>query len=210
MDTGYISGNTHSKLLSLNIWGEAMNSGEIKKFRRVVTGHDTSGKAIFLHDGQASNVQRPPRGGVVSTLFWATDETPAKLRDDGDNAERTIGIPPPINGSIFRVVEYAPDSTVKAMPDGERAWSLENRPDSGGDAIQTNAGARHHGMHRTKSIDYAVILSGEIWLMLDDSETLLKQGDVIVQQGTYHAWSNRSDRPCQIAFILIGAEVPWE
>ncbi|MCC2098442.1 MAG: cupin domain-containing protein [Hyphomicrobiales bacterium] len=187
-----------------------MANEEIRKFRRVVTGHDTAGRAIFLYDGQASNIQRPPRGGVVSTLFWATDETPASLSDSADHADRAIGIPPPINGSIFRVVEYAPDSTVKAMPDAERAWNLANRPDSGGDAIQTNAGARHHGMHRTKSIDYAVILSGEIYLMLDDSERLLKQGDVVVQQGTFHAWSNRSDKPCQIAFILIGAQVPWE
>lgn len=187
-----------------------MNNQETRKFRRVVTGHDSHGKAIFLQDGNAGNVQRPPRGGVVSTLFWVTDQTPAKLSDDSDNADRTIGIPPPINGSIFRVVEYAPDTTVKAMPEGTRDWNLDGRPDSGGDAIQTDANARHHGMHRTKSIDYAIVLSGEIHLMLDDSETLLQQGDVIVQQGTYHAWSNRSSEPCQIAFILIGAEVPWE
>ena len=187
-----------------------MSNTEIRTFRRVVTGHDASGKAVFLQDGNATNVQKPPRGGVTSTLFWVTDETPAKLTSDSDNAERTIGIPPPVNGSIFRVVEYAPDSTVKAMPDTERNWNLANRPDSGGDTIQTDAGARHHGMHRTKSIDYAIVLSGEIFLMLDDSETLLKAGDVVVQQGTYHAWSNRSDKPCQIAFILIGAQVPWE
>ena len=188
-----------------------MSQSQVKKFRRVVTGHDADGKAIFLHDGVATNVQRPPRAGVVSTLFWVTDDTPATLSDNKDNAERTIGIPPPINGSIFRVVEYAPDTIVKELPQEQRDWSLDKtRADSGGDAIQTNAGARHHGMHRTKSIDYAIILSGEIYLMLDDSETLLKAGDVIVQQATYHAWSNRSTEPCRIAFILIGAEAPWE
>lgn len=183
----------------------------VKSFRRVVTGHDASGKAIFLHDGKAENIQRPPRGGVTSTLFWVTDETPAKLSDGEDRADRTIGIPPPIEGSIFRVVEYAPDATVKAMPDKERDWQLDKRSsDSGGDAIQTSATGRHHGMHRTKSVDYAIILSGEIHLMLDDSETLLQAGDVVVQQGTFHAWSNRGTEPCRIAFILIGAEVPWE
>ncbi len=188
-----------------------MNEGSIKTFRRVVTGHDSNGKAVFLNDGEATNVQRPPRAGVVSTLFWVTDETPAKLSDDRDNADRKIGIPPPIDGSIFRVVEYAPDTTVKELPKEARDWNLDGKSaESGGDAIQTNAGARHHGMHRTKSVDYAIILSGEIFLMLDDSETLLKTGDVIVQQGTYHAWSNRSSEPCRIAFVLIGAEVPWE
>ena len=186
-------------------------ASEVKKFRRVVTGHDARGKAVFLQDGDAANVQRPPRGGVVSTLFWVTDQTPAKLVDENDNGDTTIGIPPPIDGSIFRVVEYAPDSTVKTMPDDQRNWDLDGKSaESGGDAIQTDASARHIGMHRTKSIDYAIVLSGEIYLMLDESETLLKQGDVIVQQGTYHAWSNRSSEPCQIAFILIGAEVPWE
>ncbi|MGE3643745.1 MAG: cupin domain-containing protein [Beijerinckiaceae bacterium] len=187
-----------------------MSDNKVKPFRRVVTGHDESGKAIFLHDAEARNVQRPPRAGVVSTLFWVTDQTPAKLDDANDRADRTIGIPPPLEGSIFRVVEYAPDTSVKEMPKEARDWKLEGRPDSGGDAIQTQSGARHHGMHRTKSIDYAIILSGEIYLMLDDSETLLKQGDVIVQQGTYHAWSNRGSEPCIIAFVLIGAQTPWE
>ena len=187
-----------------------MSKSEVQPFRRVVTGHDASGKAIFLYDGTATNVQRPPRAGVVSTLFWVTDETPAKLADASDKADRTIGIPPPINGSIFRVVEYAPDSTVTNMTHDARDWKLAGRPDSGGDAIQTQSGARHHGMHRTRSIDYAIVLSGEIWLMLDDSERLLKAGDVVVQQGTYHAWSNRGTEPCRIAFILIGADTPWD
>lgn len=188
-----------------------MNESQVRQFRRVVTGHDAQGKAIFLHDADASNVQRPPRAGVVSTLFWVTDETPARLSGDRDNADRKIGIPPPIDGSIFRVVEYAPDASVTGLPKDQRDWTVDaHAPGGSREAIQTNAGARHHGMHRTRSIDYAIILSGEIYLMLDDSETLLRQGDVVVQQGTYHAWSNRSSEPCRIAFVLIGAEVPWD
>ena len=186
------------------------NEGQIGKVRRVVTGHDETGKAVFLFDGKAANVQRPPRGGVVSTLFWVTDETPASLAS-ADNADRAIGIPPPINGSIFRVVEYAPDATVQAMPKDQRDWAIaEAGAESGGEAIQTAASARHHGMHRTKSVDYAIVLSGEIWLMLDESETLLRAGDVVVQQATWHAWSNRGSEPCRIAFVLIGAVTPWE
>lgn len=183
----------------------------VRPFRRVVTGHDASGKAIFLSDGQAQNVQPAPRPGVVSTLFWVTDETPATLVDDRDAAERTIGITPPLGGSIFRVVEYAPDSLVKDMSGQDKGWKAESggRPIAGA-GIQMRADARHHGMHRTESIDYAIILSGEIWLILDDEERLLRAGDVVVQQATWHAWSNRSAQPCHIAFILIGAKPPWK
>lgn len=182
----------------------------VKPFRRVVTGHDAHGKAVFLRDGDAQKVQPAPRPGVVSTLFWVTDETPAVLRDNGDAADRTIGITPPINGSIFRVVEYAPDSSVRHMSGDEKGWRAENAGRKiAGEGIQMKPDERHHGMHRTESIDYALILSGEIWLILDDEERLMKAGDVVVQQATWHAWSNRSAEPCHIAFILIGAKTPW-
>ena len=183
----------------------------VRPFRRVITGHDASGTAVFLYDGEAQKVQPAPRPGVVSTLFWTTDKTPAALVDDRDMADRTIGITPPKNGSIFRVVEYSPDTTVKHMSDQERAWKAESGGRKiAGEGIQMKADERHHGMHRTESIDYAIILSGEICLILDDSEKLLKAGDMVVQQGTWHAWSNRGSEPCHIVFILIGAEVPWK
>lgn len=183
----------------------------VKPFRRVVTGHDATGKAVFLYDGDAPKVQPAPRPGVVSTLFWVTDETPATLVDDADAADRTIGITPPMNGSIFRVVEYAPDTTVRNMSAQERGWKDENEGRKiAGAGIEMRQDDRHHGMHRTESIDYAIILSGEIYLILDDEERLVKAGDVIVQQGTWHAWSNRGTEPCHIAFILIGAKVPWK
>jgi uncharacterized cupin superfamily protein len=68
--------------------------------------------------------------------------------------------------------------------------------------------ARHAAKHRTRSIDYAVVLTGEIDMLLDDSEVHLKPGDVVIQQGTNHAWSNRGDAPCLMAFVLIGANRP--
>ena len=183
----------------------------VRPFRRVITGHDAHGKAVFLYDGEAQKVQPAPRPGVVSTLFWTTDKTPAALVDDRDMADRTTGITPPKIGSIFRVVEYSPDTTVKHMSDQERAWKAESGGRKiAGEGIQMKADDRHHGMHRTESIDYAIILSGEIYLILDESEKLLKAGDMVVQQGTWHAWSNRGTEPCHIVFILIGAEVGWK
>ena len=141
--------------------------------RRIVTGHDGAGKAVILHDGAAPNVKIRPASGLVSTLLWVTDEAPAAISGTADRAAREIGIPPPRNGSIFRVVDFPPGAK------GE--------------------------MHRTRSVDYAVVLEGEIDLLLADSEVRLRAGDVLVQQGTNHGWINRGTKNSRVAFVLIDA-----
>jgi mannose-6-phosphate isomerase-like protein (cupin superfamily) len=171
--------------------------------RRVVTGHDDGGKAIIIADGAAPNV-RPRPGGIVSTLLWATDETPADISGRADRAERTIGIPPPPHGSIFRIVDFPPVGADVAEIDhaaliGAMGATLHN-PDG--------RPARHPFMHRTRSVDYAVIIAGEIDMLLDDSQVHLRTGDVVVQQGTNHAWVNNGNETCRIAFILIDAREP--
>ena len=108
---------------------------------------------------------------------------------------------PPKNGSVFRIVQFDPENPDElAELDGKSAFSEMG---AGASIVE---GARHPFMHRTDSLDYAVGLTGEIYMMMDDDEYLVKAGDVIVQQGTNHAWSNRGIEPCQIAFILIDAE----
>jgi mannose-6-phosphate isomerase-like protein (cupin superfamily) len=170
-----------------------------KRVRRVVTGHDKSGKAIVTLDGVPKRVVTPP-GGITDSLLWVTDATPARFIDDKDGGDRDVGIPPPVAGSIFRIVEFAPEKD--APPDD--GSSLQAR--IGGHASAHGAKPRHPGMHRTRSIDYAIVMEGEIDMLLDDSEVHLKAGDVLVQQGTNHAWVNRGDKPCVVAFILIDAE----
>jgi len=145
---------------------------EGRLIRRVVTGHDAADSAIVLFDGAAPNARRR-LSGLVSTLLWVTDESPADISAHDDRAARDIGIPPPTNGTIFRVVDFPPGAK------GE--------------------------MHRTRSIDYAVVLEGEIDMLLDDSEVHVRAGDVLVQHATHHAWQNRSSANCRIAFILIDA-----
>ena len=140
--------------------------------RRIVTGHDARGRAVVLYDGPAPNVKHR-RSGLVSTLLWTTDESPAALSDSRDRAEREIGIPPPAGGSIFRIVDFPP-------------------------------GARGE-MHRTRSVDYGVVLEGEIAMLLAGGEVHLRAGDALVQQATEHAWENRGTVNCRIAFILIDA-----
>lgn len=161
--------------------------------RRVVTGH-RDGKAVVLYDTAAPNRKLRQASGLVSTLVWVTDESPADISGTADRAEREIGVAPPPRGSIFRVVEFPP---------GRKEMSREAVLKEMG--LSGQAHSQHPGMHRTRSIDYAVVMEGEIDMILDDSEVHLRAGDVLVQQGTNHAWANRGTRPCRIAFVLIDA-----
>ena len=151
-------------------------------------------------DGDAPN-QKLRQTGIVSTLLWVTDETPADISGGADRAAREIGVPPPPNGSILRVVDFPPES---AATKADNAAILQEMGVAAG-----SAPVRHAHMHRTRSIDYAIVLSGEIDMLLDDSEVHLTAGDILVQQGTNHAWVNRGSEVCRIAFVLIdGKEAP--
>jgi len=146
-----------------------------------------------LFDSAAPNQKLRQASGLVSTLLWVTDERPAEV-SGGDRAAREIGVPPPPNGSIFRVVDFPPESGTRS-----REAVLKEM------GVSDHGGARHHGMHKTRSVDYAVVLEGEIDMLLDESEVHLAAGDVLVQQGTRHAWVNRGSKPCRIAFVLVDA-----
>jgi hypothetical protein len=176
------------------------------QIRRVVTGHDASGKAIVEMDGIAPNMKVRPGTGFVSSVLWVTDETPARMDLGKDRADRTIGVPPPPSGSILRVVDFPP--VTKEAESVDQAALLASM----GAQHNTHGGApaRHAFMHRTKSVDYAIVLEGEIDMLLDDSEVHLKAGEFLIQQGTNHAWVNRSDRMCRIAFVLIDGVDPLE
>lgn len=180
-----------------------------RSIRRVVTGHDAAGKAVVLFDGEAQNRRVRPGTGVTSTLLWVTDETPTTLTD-ADAAEREIGTPPPLAGTIFRTLEIPPAAERSAAE--LEAFVAELRREEAENPqprIQRHPSVRAPGLHRTESVDYALVLEGEIVMQLDDSETTLKAGDVVVMQGCNHGWANRSGRTCMMAFILVGARVPW-
>ncbi len=144
--------------------------------RRIVTDHDSEGRAIVGTDEVMTNVHKL-RSGNIQTLIWMTDDTPADIEGDEDPAARVIEIEPPARGSVFRILELAP---------GKDAY-----------------------MHRTDTIDYAICMSGECDMLLDDdAEVHMSAGDVMVQRATWHGWANRGTEPCQIAFILIGSHPP--
>jgi mannose-6-phosphate isomerase-like protein (cupin superfamily) len=164
--------------------------------RRVVTGH-RNGKGTVLYDGPAPNRKLRQASGLVSTLLWVTDESPAQISGVSDRAEREIGVAPPPLGSVFRVVEFPPHRKALSRDAVLREMGLSAQGES-----------KHAGMHKTRSVDFAVVMEGEIDMILDDGEVHLAAGDVLVQQGTDHAWVNRGERPCRIAFVLIDAAEP--
>jgi mannose-6-phosphate isomerase-like protein (cupin superfamily) len=172
------------------------------QIRRVVTGHNAAGKSIFVSDAPTPHVFSRTKGSAIVHELWETTHTPADNRGNADSIARGHRLPPPPNGSVFRVIEYPPDTERLAAIAREHAL-----PDDSGRAEATDRNSpRHPGFHKTATIDYAIVLSGEIYAMMDEGEVLLKAGDVLVQRGTNHAWSNRTAEPAVVAFVLIDAE----
>jgi mannose-6-phosphate isomerase-like protein (cupin superfamily) len=174
--------------------------------RRVVTGHDKGGAAIVLFDGANPYKNVRPGAGTVARLLWVTDRCPADMAGAEDRADVKIGIAPSTGGSVFRVVDFPPttDEEIAKLDADHMQKQIAGR-DIGASKYRPPT---HPFMHRTRSIDYAIVMTGEIDMMLDNETIHLKAGDVLVQQGTNHAWINRSGTPCRIAFILIDAAEP--
>ena len=171
-----------------------------KPIRRVVTGHDARGRSVFVSDGPSPHVLTiPGRPDFALTDLWVTHGAPASNAGSADAAARRVVLEPPRNGTIFRVVEFPPDSAPGGF-DRKAAFSAMGARH----AMDPDA-SRHPGMHKTDTVDYALVLSGEIWALMDEGETLLRAGDTLVQRGTNHAWSNRGNQPCLVAFILVSA-----
>jgi len=174
-----------------------------KPIRRVVTGRNAAGRSVFIMDAPAPHVYQRTQGSAVVTELWETRTMPA---DNGGNAEATdhpFRLAPPKNGTVFRVIEYPPDRQRLVARERERASADDG---SGHGAAFDRGSPRHPGFHKTSSVDYAIVLSGEIYALMDEGEVLLKAGDVLVQRGTNHAWSNRADESAYVAFVLIDAE----
>jgi quercetin dioxygenase-like cupin family protein len=177
------------------------------KIRRVVTGHDASGKAIVLEDGLAPAVRtNPHRPGHISVDLWKTNTSPVIVK--AAEADPTAGpkqIHPPKNGTVFRISEVPPETEATRNMSAAQAKDIFKA--MGNENASTfGQNQRHPFMHRTETIDYAVVLEGEIVMLLDDDEVQLKAGDVVIQRGTNHAWSNRSGKPCKMLYVLVDGE----
>jgi hypothetical protein len=159
----------------------------MKPVRRILTGHNEKGESIILEEGDAPN-RNPMKdiAGFVWTELWSMDKIP------GNN-----------DGLIFRAVDLPPDE-VRFPPDRDRIATASMV--QGGDAYAAGANSRHPGFHKTRTVDLAIVLEGEIYAMMDVGETKMEAGDILIQRGTNHAWSNRSGKVCRMVFVLIDSK----
>ena len=150
--------------------------------RRVVTGHTSEGVSVVLSDGPVPVSRGLPENGVYFHEIWNPEGVPAKITatEPVEPTQRTLAVPPPKRGTKIRINEFSPGH-------------LDER------GLQSP-------IHRTASIDYGIVLEGEITLVLDDSEVTLRAGDIVVQRGTDHAWANRGDTVAKVVFVLIDGE----
>jgi quercetin dioxygenase-like cupin family protein len=166
--------------------------------RRVVTGHDSHGTAAVLFDGPAANVRVREAIGLKRTLVWTTAGGMPAPYARADRGALTAGAAPAPGGTQFHIVEIPPGGgDVEAQRAAFAAMGIPPAPG--------RRAPRHPLMHATESVDYAIVLAGEIDMLLDETEVHLRAGDVVVQQGTNHAWVNRGTEPCTIAFVMIDA-----
>jgi len=176
--------------------------------RRIVTGHDDDGKAIIIADGPTPGVKTTPnRPGVIFHNMWTTTTAPARYDSPKEATSVDLPLPPPTNGTVFRLIEFPPESQIEQVDDETAKKAFEEYGAKGalqhGENNTEKSTNKHAFMHRTETVDYAICLSGEMTMLLDDSEVIMKPGDVMVQRGTNHAWANRGKEYCTMAFILI-------
>lgn len=167
---------------------------EPKAVRRLVTLDDERGRSRAVEDGRAPDVHRDPaRPGFASTFIWGTDRTPARTTRPARVAHSLL---PPPGGSLCRVVAFPPDATHRRSAGEKEAGAFF----AAMGAPQAHApSAMHPYMQKTRTLDFCLVLEGSITLVLDTGEVHLQAGDIVVQRGTRHAWSNRSDRTCIVA-----------
>ena len=177
-------------------------SDTLPPIRRIVTADDAGGRSRIAEDAPAAAIRTvAERPGYRAVNVWRTEESPAKIISP-DTTAKHRGILPPDNGSILRIIDFPPEPSDPA----ERQRRIQAT--FGGifsDATHDKREGAHPGMHRTETVDYAILLEGEIWAVMDEGETLMRAGDVLIQRGTNHAWANRSRKSARIAFVLLDA-----
>lgn len=167
----------------------------MKGIRRVVTGVNEKGEAVFTGDEPAPFTKESEILGGWAVDIWEMASIPPELSDDG--ALTTGGGFPKEGSLVFRMVKMPAESTLRANP--EEAEEYMGGP--------VDLDSEEYGMHRSDTVDLIIILSGEVWAVMGNGdETLLKPGDTLIQRGTVHTWRNRGKEPCVMAAVLVGTE----
>ncbi|MGL4859838.1 MAG: cupin domain-containing protein [Enterobacteriaceae bacterium] len=176
--------------------------------RRIITAKNNHGNSYILSDGETTNIEIPlPEMDSRFQFFnlWTTDSMPVNFSSVDPVIDKFVSTSPVKNGSLFRIVNYPPErvllNQVNKMSQDELI-AFEKRV-----GVKICLNGKHPFMHMTNSIDFGVVLTGEIFLVLEEEETLLKATDTVIQRGTNHAWSNRSEQDCLMAYVLLDALV---
>lgn len=178
-----------------------------KPVRRIVTGHDDQGRAIILYDdADAPNTfSSETIPGFGATVAWYTPAGAVDHVTDDDPASAGAQIDfPDVGETVVRIADFPPDD-VYPQDAGDAVFDeigAQEEREAGGE----HSADKHFWFHRTESIDYAVVLEGEITLLVDEGEVTMRAGDVAVQRATAHAWSNRTDRTARVLFVLVGTD----
>ena len=177
--------------------------------RRIVTGHTESGKSVFVSDGE------PPRIVSIKDIqdqrmveVWATDDIPTIPVDKDDPTVKMSSLVPGPEGTRFRICQFPSDQVwTRAIEKGVDLAAALQEYATKTPGLAEAMEVEHPGMHTTDTVDYGIVISGEIWLELDDgAEVHLKPGDCVVQNGTRHAWRNKGSETCVMAFVMVGAK----
>jgi hypothetical protein len=176
--------------------------------RRIVTGHDAQGRSIIVSDGAPTNVVPNPADSDRGHInFWRTERVPA---DNTVFADPMAGPPcplaPPKGGTMFRFFQIAPERNEAGLSAAERNTRMGQMFEAAGAADARVDTRRHPSMHKTDSVDYIVLLKGEVTALLDVGEVKMRPFDVLIQRGTNHGWVNHGEEPALLVAVLVDAE----
>lgn len=176
---------------------------ELRPVRRIVTGVDSQGRSCIVDDGESPATRTvAERPGYRSANIWRTVGNPTPIAAP-DSVVEQRGVAPPPGGTVLRVIDIPPESP---DPELRRRQIAATFAALFGDARRDGDTAIHPGMHATDTVDYAIVIEGELTAILETEQTVLRPGDILVQRGTEHAWANRSGATVRVAFILIDAK----
>jgi mannose-6-phosphate isomerase-like protein (cupin superfamily) len=173
------------------------------RVRRVVTGHDADGRAVFASDEEVEPVTVAIAPGQEFHRLWGADAAPS-FPDDGSLPPQAAYFPP-VGGFRFGLFSVPPQGSATLPPDLDVAAAFAEMEDKL-PGLAGHMERNHPGMHTTATVDYEYIIEGEVVLELDDgAEVTLRAGDTVIQNGTRHAWHNRTDEPARLVVVLVGA-----
>ena len=180
-----------------------MTETPLPPVRRIVTGIDGAGRSCIVEDGASpATMTMPLRAGYRNTNIWRTVGSPAPV-NAADSVLEHRGVLPPKGGTVIRVIDIPPEDQ---DPEVRRRHTEAVFAAMFADAKHNPADAKHPGMHITDTVDYAIVLHGELVAIMDEGETVMRAGDILIQRGTRHAWANRSSSIARIAFILVDGQ----